>query len=271
MKKPEPQGSGMKAFSCPDSWEERPLSWSSGPASHFRIWVPHWWCTMLGLPRPNAPGSSNTDTGTYLLTHRHRAETVTSQITDRRPQCGQKVPDNSLLAIFLRFSTGLKWMVGMGQTICIGSASTRQEFFLSQPAPSRYRPRTNTPSWRGRVQWAIWALVWRWHLANHETERNEEEGNTAGEKTEEGKIGLGRERWSQRREGGPESEKHCEVKWTSNAIRFVMETGDQKWQVCGNRNVTLVGSRRLLSSTEDTRNSQDSVSTDTCKKNETQY
>lgn len=45
-----------------------------------------------------------------------------------------------------------------------------------------------------------------------ETERHEEEGNTAGEKTEEGKIGLGSERWSQRQEGAPE--KHCEVKWT---------------------------------------------------------
>lgn len=57
------------------------------------------------------------------------------------------ISNSSLLAIFLRFSTGLKWMVGMGQTICMGSASTRHEFFLSQPAPSRYNPRTKTPSW----------------------------------------------------------------------------------------------------------------------------
>lgn len=51
------------------------------------------------------------------------------------------------LALFFRLSAGLKWMVGMRQTSCMGSASTRQEFFQSQPAPSRYRPRTHTPSW----------------------------------------------------------------------------------------------------------------------------
>ncbi|TNN76760.1 hypothetical protein EYF80_013009 [Liparis tanakae] len=33
--------------------------------------------------------------------------------------------------------TVLKWIVGMGQTIFMGSASTRQAFLLSQPAPSR--------------------------------------------------------------------------------------------------------------------------------------
>lgn len=61
----------------------------------------------------------------------------------------ERVPDDSLLAVFFR-STGLKWMVGMGQTICMGSASTRHEFFLSHPAPSRNRPWINTPSWMGR-------------------------------------------------------------------------------------------------------------------------
>lgn len=54
----------------------------------------------------------------------------------------------SLLATLLRLSIGLKWMVGMGQTSCMGSASTRQEAFLSQPAPSRYSPCISTPSWR---------------------------------------------------------------------------------------------------------------------------
>jgi len=44
-------------------------------------------------------------------------------------------------------STGLKWMVGIGQTSCIGSASIRQAFFMSQPAPCRYRPFTSTPSY----------------------------------------------------------------------------------------------------------------------------
>ena len=56
---------------------------------------------------------------------------------------GQTVPP---LALFLRLSVGRKWMVGMRQTSCMGSASTKQEFFRSQPAPSRYRPRTQTPS-----------------------------------------------------------------------------------------------------------------------------
>lgn len=51
------------------------------------------------------------------------------------------------LALFLRLSAGRKWIVGMRQTSCMGSASTKQEFFRSQPAPSRYRPRTQTPSW----------------------------------------------------------------------------------------------------------------------------
>ncbi len=38
-------------------------------------------------------------------------------------------------------------MVGIGQTSCMGSASIRQAFFLSQPAPCRYSPRTYTPSY----------------------------------------------------------------------------------------------------------------------------
>lgn len=46
-----------------------------------------------------------------------------------------------------RASTGLKWMVGTGHTNCIGSASMRHAFFLSQPAPWRLIPRTYTPSW----------------------------------------------------------------------------------------------------------------------------
>lgn len=50
------------------------------------------------------------------------------------------------LALFLRLSAGRKWMVGMRQTSCMGSASTKQEFLRSQPAPSRYRPRTQAPS-----------------------------------------------------------------------------------------------------------------------------
>ena len=45
-------------------------------------------------------------------------------------------------------STGLKWIVGIGQTSCIGSASTSQAFFISQPAPCRYRPFTSTPSYQ---------------------------------------------------------------------------------------------------------------------------
>lgn len=52
------------------------------------------------------------------------------------------------MALFFRLSAGRKWIVGIRQTSCMGSASTKQEFFRSQPAPSRYRPRTQTPSWR---------------------------------------------------------------------------------------------------------------------------
>lgn len=51
------------------------------------------------------------------------------------------------MALFFLLSVGRKWMVGMRQTSCMGSASTKQELFRSQPAPSRYRPRTQTPSW----------------------------------------------------------------------------------------------------------------------------
>jgi hypothetical protein len=42
------------------------------------------------------------------------------------------------LALFFRLSVGRKWIVGMEQTSCMGSASTKQEFFQSQPAPSSY-------------------------------------------------------------------------------------------------------------------------------------
>ena len=51
------------------------------------------------------------------------------------------------LPVFFLFSTGLKCTVGIGQTNCIGSASIKAAFFLSQPAPSRYNPRTHTPSY----------------------------------------------------------------------------------------------------------------------------
>ena len=51
------------------------------------------------------------------------------------------------LVLLLLDSTGLKWMVGIGQTNCIGLASTRQLAFLSQPAPSRKSPLIHTPSW----------------------------------------------------------------------------------------------------------------------------
>lgn len=132
---------------------------------------------MLGLLCPNAPGSSNTDTGTYLNTHTKDTELTLKPEIDpikqkKRRNCteqgatrgeSEEVSNNSLLAIFLRFSTGLKWMVGMGQTICMGSASTRQEFFLSQPAPSRYKPRTNTPS--------LWVERQREQGINRETQR----------------------------------------------------------------------------------------------------
>lgn len=39
-------------------------------------------------------------------------------------------------------------MAGMGETICMGSASSRHKFSLSQPAPSRNNPWIKTPSWK---------------------------------------------------------------------------------------------------------------------------
>lgn len=54
----------------------------------------------------------------------------------------------SPFVLFLLFSLGLKCMVGIGQTSCIGLASTRELVFLSQPAPSRNSPFTQTPSYR---------------------------------------------------------------------------------------------------------------------------
>lgn len=59
----------MKAFSCPGSWGEQSLSWSSGLGSQIQIWVPHWPQKMSGLPCLNAMGSSNTGTGMYLHIH----------------------------------------------------------------------------------------------------------------------------------------------------------------------------------------------------------
>ena len=47
---------------------------------------------------------------------------------------------------FRLFSTGLKCIVGIAQTNCIGLGSIKQLDFLSQPAPSRKRPRIQTPS-----------------------------------------------------------------------------------------------------------------------------
>ena len=38
-------------------------------------------------------------------------------------------------------------MDGMGQTSCMGFASTRHEFFISHPAPCRLMPFTYTPSY----------------------------------------------------------------------------------------------------------------------------
>ena len=54
----------------------------------------------------------------------------------------------SPLPVFRLLSDGLKWMVGMGQTSCIGLGSTKVLPFFSHPAPSRNRPLTHTPSWR---------------------------------------------------------------------------------------------------------------------------
>ena len=53
---------------------------------------------------------------------------------------------DSPLVLLLLPSTGLKWMVGMGHTSCMGLASTRELLFLSHPAPSRNNPRIHTPS-----------------------------------------------------------------------------------------------------------------------------
>lgn len=50
--------------------------------------------------------------------------------------------------VFFFPSTGLKWIVGIGLTNIIGLASTKWAPRFSQPAPSRYRPFTHTPSWR---------------------------------------------------------------------------------------------------------------------------
>lgn len=105
--------------------------------------------------------------------------------------------------VFLRFSTGLKWMVGTGQTRRMGSGSTRQQCFLSQPAPSRKSPRMNTPSCHG-------------------------EG-----KVERGDVGH-------------------------------LQAGESRTEM-GEQELTLGGKRRLLSSTVETVNSQDRVSTDTCR------
>lgn len=55
------------------------------------------------------------------------------------------------LATFFLFSTGLKWMVGIRHTSCMGLASTKIEFFFSQPAPCRNRPLMYTPSLGGPV------------------------------------------------------------------------------------------------------------------------
>jgi len=56
------------------------------------------------------------------------------------------VSNNLPLPVFFLFSTGLKWIVGIGQTSCMGSASIRHAFRLSHPAPSKYKPRMYTPS-----------------------------------------------------------------------------------------------------------------------------
>ena len=55
--------------------------------------------------------------------------------------------------LFFLFSTGLKWIVGMALTSCIGSASMRHAFFLSQPAPSKKSPRIHTPSCKRKREW----------------------------------------------------------------------------------------------------------------------
>lgn len=101
-------------------------------------------------PRTHREVVAWTQVHAYTHTHTHRVNIAGRDITQEMERPRQKLRHDSLLDVFLRFSTGLRWMLGTGQTICMGSASTRQEFFLSQPAPSRYRPRTNTPSWEGR-------------------------------------------------------------------------------------------------------------------------
>lgn len=55
-------------------------------------------------------------------------------------------PDLAIPLLLFFLSTGLKCTVGMGQTSCIGFASTRQLSFLFHPAPSRNKPLIYTPS-----------------------------------------------------------------------------------------------------------------------------
>ena len=52
----------------------------------------------------------------------------------------------SPLVLRLLLSVGLKWMVGIGHTSCMGLASTRHPALLSHPAPSRNSPLIHTPS-----------------------------------------------------------------------------------------------------------------------------
>lgn len=140
----------IRALSCPGSWGVLFLSWSSDLESQLQIWVQCRQQKTVDRPVQHALGSSNMDTSMHLRTQTCRAEC--DRTLRHLMEKDKKVPDHSLLDVFLRFSTGLKQMVGMGQTICMGLASTRHEFALSQPAPSRYKPLIYTPSWRGKRQ-----------------------------------------------------------------------------------------------------------------------
>lgn len=62
----------------------------------------------------------------------------------------------SPLVLRLLLSVGLKCMVGIGHTSCMGLASTRHPALLSHPAPSRNSPLIHTPSCKGTSTHYLW-------------------------------------------------------------------------------------------------------------------
>ena len=75
--------------------------------------------------------------------------------------CIHKLQLDIPLWLRLLDSTGLKCIVGIGQTSCIGSASIRHAFFLSHPAPCRYKPFTYTPSCTKSINIVVSVTEWR--------------------------------------------------------------------------------------------------------------